>query len=271
MKNVEGAIYLYCFARSDLSSAIEAKGLDGQSPLSYQSFLEVTAVIGKVPIEEFIGPEAESRMQDLAWVGPRVCRHEEVIEEIIHRSPVLPARFGTIFSSKEALECYLKENYGAITKFLDYVADKEEWGVRGMMDRVKVRGNHFSALLAEQERSLSSLPPGRRYFQEKRLQNDLEKKLNLWLEEVLKKVRNHLSHLAPDYFERKVLSRTASGLEKDMIANWAFLLPQKALGNFRARIDQVNLEYDQEGLIFELSGPWPPYSFFHPPSPDQGK
>lgn len=269
--NKERAIYLYCFARPGLLRSIESKGLDGQSPLSLRPFLEVTAVIGRVPIEEFIGPDAESRMQDLFWLGPRACRHEEIIEEVIRQSPVLPARFGTIFSSQETLDNYLKENYGAITKFLDYVADKEEWGVRGMMDRVKVRENHFALLLTEQERSLSSLPPGRRYFQEKRLQSDLEKKLNLWLEEVLKKVRNHLSHLTPDYFERKVLSRTASGLEKDMISNWAFLLPQKTFENFRARIDQINSEYDQEGLVFELSGPWPPYSFFHPPLPDQRK
>lgn len=271
MQNEEGAIYLYCFARPDLLPAIEAKGLDGKSPLSLQPFLEVTAVIGRVPIEEFIGPEAESRMQDLAWMGPRVCRHEEVIEEVIRQSPVLPARFGTIFSSKETLDSYLKENYEAISKFLDYVADKEEWGVRGMMDRVRVKEKHFSILLAEQERFLTSLPPGRRYFQEKRLQSDLEKKLNLWLEEVLGKVRNHLSYLASDFFERKVLSRTATESEKDMIANWAFLLPQRAFGNFRARIDQINLEYDQEGLAFELSGPWPPYSFYHPPSPGQGE
>ncbi len=271
MENRGSAIYLYCFAKPGLLPAIEAGGLDEQSPLSFQPFLEVTAVIGNVSIEEFIGPDAESRMQDLAWLGPRVCRHEEVIEEANRRSPVLPARFGTIFSSKEALDCYLKENYEAITKFLDYVTDKEEWGIRGMMDKVKVRENHYSFLLTEQERSLTSLSPGRRYFQEKRLQTDSGKKLNLWLEEVLKKVRNQLSYLSPDYFERKVLPREASGFEKDMVSNWAFLLPQKTFRNFRARIDQINSEYDQEGLIFELSGPWPPYSFFHPPSPDQEK
>lgn len=261
MKNEEGAIYLYCFARTNHLQAIGARGLDGQSPWSLQPFLKVTAVIGRVPIEEFIGAEAESRMQDLAWVGPRACRHEDVIEEIIHHSPVLPARFGTIFSSPEALEKYLKENYPVISKFLDYVDDKEEWGVRGLMAREKVKENHFPNLLIEQERSLSSLPPGRRYFQEKRLQMDLEKKVNLWLEEVLGKVRDHLSDLATDYVERKVLSRTATGLEKDMIANWAFLVPQKAFGTFQARIAAYNFEYDPGGLVFELSGPWPPYSF----------
>lgn len=271
MQNKESAIYLYCFARSDLLPGIEAKGLDGQSPLSLQLLSEVTAVIGRVSIEEFIGPEADKRMQDLAWLGPRACRHEEVIEEATHRSPVLPARFGTIFSSEEALDSYLKTNYETISKFLDYVADKEEWGVRGMMDRVKVKENHFSILLTEQERFLSSLPPGRRYFQEKRLQMDLEKKLNLWLEEVSGKVRDHLSYLAADYCERRILSRTVTGLEKDMIANWAFLLPQRAFENFRALVDRINSEYDQEGLVFEFSGPWPPYSFYHPPSPDQGQ
>ena len=57
---------------------------------------------GQIRREEFAGPEAELNLQQLSWVGPRALRHEAVIEEVMASSPVLPARFGTLFSSAEA-------------------------------------------------------------------------------------------------------------------------------------------------------------------------
>jgi hypothetical protein len=58
-----------------------------------------------------------------------------------------------------------------------------------------------------------------------------------------------------------VLSREVTGMDKDMVLNWAFLVPRKAVADFRTRIEQANAEHDRQGLVFQLSGPWPPYSF----------
>ena len=44
---------------------------------------------------------------DLAWVAPRVCRHEAVIEEAMRQSPVLPARFATLFQTIASLAQFL--------------------------------------------------------------------------------------------------------------------------------------------------------------------
>ena len=46
-----------------------------------------------------------------------------------------------------------------------------------------------------------------------------------------------------------------------MVLNWALLLPAAAVADFRGRIERANAEQNPGGLAFEVSGPWPPYSF----------
>jgi hypothetical protein len=254
-------VYLFCFARSSLLPGIEGTGVDGQNPLFLQRFLDVTAVLSTVSLEEFSGPTADSRMQDLSWVGPRACRHEEVVEQVMHLSPVLPARFGTLFQSLESLEIRLKKHHGVISKFLDQVTDQEEWAVKVLLDKTKAKEELFSITLAREERHLTSLSPGLRYFQEQRMRIGVEKELNNWLKEVYKELASVLSHYASDFCERKVFSREAPGSEGDVVLNWAFLVSRGVLADFRAGIDRANAEHVQRGLIFKLTGPWPPYSF----------
>lgn len=261
---MEEGIYLFCMAQSGLLPALSGTGVDGQYPLFQHPFQNITAVLSRISLKDFCGPAAETKMQDLSWMGPRALRHQEVVQEVMGHSAVLPARFGTLFSSIETLERSLEKQYEAIRQFLDQVADKAEWAVKGLIDKKKISEDLLSALLAKEEGQLSSLPPGKRYFQEQRLRGSLEKELNRWVKEVSQKVAKELSQYASDFCERKVLSRAATGDDWDMVFNWAFLVPQKAQADFSTRIDQANAEFAKEGLVIMLSGPWPPYSFCQP-------
>jgi hypothetical protein len=144
----------------------------------------------------------------------------------------------------------LEKHHGAISKFLDQVTDKDEWAVKGLLDRARAKDELLPIILARQAGQLASLSPGVRYFQEQRMRAGLEKELNSWLKEVYK-----------DFCERRVLSREATGSEREMVLNWAFLVPRDVVADFRAGIDRANEKHAQRGLVFELTGPWPPYSF----------
>ncbi len=255
------AIYLYCIARSDLLQLIEGTGVDGKNPLFLQKFSDIVAVISMVPLEEFCGTSAESRMKDLSWVGPRVCCHEEVVEQAMRHSSVLPARFGTIFSSLESLDKLLNINQGAISRFLDQVADKEEWAVKVMLNRAKAKENLFSISHARAAEYLAALSPGMRYFQEQRIRSEVEKELMGWLREICRRISNYLCLYASDFCERRTLPRSDTESDMEMVLNWAFLVPRSAVPDFHARISRENEDFAHQGLLFQLSGPWPPYSF----------
>jgi Gas vesicle synthesis protein GvpL/GvpF len=133
MENSELALYLFCFARSDAVREVPKPAADIPSFLAILRYSpELCAVTGEVRREEFAGPEAELNLQQLSWVGPRALRHEAVIEEVMASSPVLPARFGTLFSSAEALAEFAGQHREKITQFLDRVAGHGEWSVKGV-------------------------------------------------------------------------------------------------------------------------------------------
>jgi hypothetical protein len=56
-----------------------------------------------------------------------------------------------------------------------------------------------------------------------------------------------------------VLSLDSEAME--MVLNWAFWTAREDADDFRARVDRANEQNDRQGLLLQLSGPWPPYSF----------
>ena len=75
-----GGIYLFCFARSHCLTYPDIACLDDRQPISQWEYNDIVAVLGRLSVEDFCGPEAENRMKDLVWIGPRACRHEEVVD-----------------------------------------------------------------------------------------------------------------------------------------------------------------------------------------------
>ena len=265
MENTQRVLYLFCFDRSDLVGELEGSGVDCQHPLSiFRHFPDVCAVVSEVAVEDFCGPAAELQMQQLAWVGPRACRHEQVVEEVMRHSPVLPARFGTLFSSLESLAEFLDKHRKAISQFLDRVADQEEWSVKGLLDRKQAGQARMSESLTAQQGQLAALPPGTRYFQEQRIRAGAEKELSLWLNETCRQIAGDLGRQASNFCECPVGPHEPAESGIEVVLNWAFLLPRSVTTAFRARIDELNANHALKGLVFELSGPWPPYRFVPP-------
>jgi hypothetical protein len=256
-------LYLFCLARLSRLPALpwKDKGLDGRSPLEVESFRDLAAIWSPVSVEDFCGPEAAARMRDLTWIGPRVIRHQEVVAGVMRHSPVLPARFGTIFWSAANLEKVLERHHDPIAGFLEAIADREEWAVKGMLDRSGAQEHLFARKLAQEAARLGALAPGTRYFQEQRLRAEIDRELQDWLREVCRELWADLRAYATEVRERRRLSREASGRARDMVVNWAFLVPGPAVGGFQARIQEANARYADRGLGFECTGPWPPYSF----------
>ena len=261
----ETAFYLFCFARSGPLPELGGTGVDGQSPLLVRTFADLAAVLSTVYVADFSGPVAEARMKDLSWLGPRACRHEAVIEEVMAYGPVLPARFGTLFSSLESLEALLVKHHRAISQFLDDVTGREEWGVKGVLNRAKAlpeldsRYQTGGAGQGEPNIDPSSLPRGTRYLQGRRARAAAEKALPQWLQATCAGIAEDLRGYASGFIVRKALAKGASGSE--VVSDWAFLVPRGVRVDFCGRVKRASAELADQGLTFELTGPWPPYHF----------
>ena len=251
-------IYLYCFARPGAARSLKATGVNGGAITSLEHD-DVAAVLGEVALEDFSGGSGRARTQDPAWLIPRVCQHDAVIREVMERSSVLPVRFGAVFASEQKMEGLLAQQGGEISAFLDYVADKEEWAVKGFVDLEKA-GTWLletTPSLSEQRRRMAS-SPGARYFQEKQLRAEVHRCLRLWRNGVAEQVHGELKRLAEGACGLRLQEKEADG---EMMFHCAFLVPKERLADLGGCVEQLRVRYDKQGLNLHAIGPWPPYSF----------
>ncbi len=255
------AVYLFCCARADLLPAqLEPEGLGSGSAVLQYRWRDLAAVISEESLEEFTGPEAEARLQELAWLAPRAMRHQQVVAYAARYSPVFPARFGTIFSSLDSLEALLAQHGDAIRAFLDWTAGAEEWGLKGFLDRKQAREHLVNEELASGSAKLSS-SPGLRYMQERRLRAEADTRVSRWLGETEARLHEELSTRAVEMMRRKLLSAGSTETPGEMVLNRAFLVPRSGVDAFRVAVERVAQEWRAWGLAFETVGPFPPYSF----------
>jgi len=256
MSDPETACYLYCLTPSGGGIQTAQMGVDGQHPVFVRTCGETGAVMGEVAMEEFCGEAAEERLRDLAWLGPRVCRHAAVIEEVMRQAPVLPARFATLFTTLDSLQRSVLANQPAIAAFFAELGDKQEWAVKGLLDR--------AAALEELGAAGARGPAARsgaRYLQAKRIKAQLERDLNLRLREFCGRAAAALGAQPGAFRERRILPSASAGEDAEVVLNWAFLVAPAALDDFRFRLERLNDSAAFPGLRLTLSGAWPPYSF----------
>src|SRR5487761_969795 len=110
-------------------------------------------------LEEFCGPDAERRLNDPVWVTPRAIDHGRVIAEIFRRSAVLPIPFGTLFSSAGILGDFIERNADLIKGFFEYAADSEEWGIKAMLNRDRLKQSLIDSITEAQS---TAAAPGMR-------------------------------------------------------------------------------------------------------------
>jgi hypothetical protein len=255
-------IYLYCFARADAVQDIRSAGIDDTRRVSGLRVNDIAAVFSLVSLGEFVGAAARSHLEDPAWVLPRACQHEWVIEEVMGRSPVLPVRFGSMFTSTRLLRDLLDRKSWEISLFLDLLSDKEEWSVKCFADLDKSREwllRSDPEFGQKRERAPSS--PGARYFHERHLHLQADKKARQDWPATAKQVENELKDHAHKTCPLRLQPRNVSGRREEMISNCAFLLLRENLMDFQAHVESFGADYRERGITVELSGPWPPYSF----------
>ena len=243
-------LYVFCFTRAGATEAATGPGLAGDVPLSTRVHGDIAAICCEVPLHEWTGPQGEAHLKDLAWLGPRALRHEEVIEQTLRTSPVLPLRFGCLFSSAQRLEELLRRERGRISAFIDKAAHEEEWSLQGSLDLLACEEAMFLA-----DPRVAKLPAsaGARYLMEQKLRKDAARAARVWVHEVQATLARALEGLV---LERRPLRPTQEGE-----FHWALLVPRGAEAELARRLEPLAEPLSERGLKLSASGPWPTYNF----------
>jgi hypothetical protein len=221
------------------------------------------AVVGRVPAEDFSEENLPVRLNDLKWITRRVTLHERVVEHAMQYGCVVPLKFGTVFKSEENAHAMLEANATEFRQKLSELAGKEEWGVKVYCDRRQLAASVAAQepALTELDREIASAPKGRAFLMARRRQ-----------ELTAAVVNREVARLGQECFERLLeqclkarandrLKPEVTGRSEEMILNGAFLVWKDDTPGFLRTVDRLGAQFGPRGLVFEHTGPWPPYNF----------
>ena len=184
-----------------------------------------------------------------------------VPENDIYHTPVVPLRFCTIYKDLEGLFKVVMPRKEKIMSFLDHTADKTEWSVKVFCNKAVFVNNYDKQKEPSATDNQTSLLPGEAYLLAKKMRKIKEGNFRQDLQTYLKDIDFTLSQFADRYRFLQCTDKSIHGRLLDMVMNTAFLVEQQAFNMFKDTLDMLAEKYKDEGLVFELSGPWPPYNF----------
>jgi hypothetical protein len=251
------ALYVYCFAPA--ADQVQLESLVAQLiEIRLFSIGQLVAVYREVAISEFTGETAEANLQDSAWVLPRIQYHQTIITQIMQISPIFPTRFATLYSTHAALGRFMQKNQRAIADFLQQITGREEWSVKGLLNKNTAISYLVDLQLADNKSQLAD-SKGKRYFQQRQMQIQAEKQLPAWLQQLSQAQLAQLMPLAQNWSPRPVVAQAEN--QGVCVINWAFLLETEHLIPFKEKLSEINHILQPTGLRFEYSGPWAAYTF----------
>jgi hypothetical protein len=254
-------IYLFCLTPTNPLLEIAGMGMDPACPLRAEPSVGVVAIVSEVSLEDFRGPESRERLADLAWVAPRALRHEEVILGILRQAPVLPVRFGSVFSSSAALASVLERHRDALTGFFQATAGQEEWTLKAYVDLPEARSRIQAEHVAAAGEQLARLTPGKRYFEEQKIKGLVEREMAFWLKGMTDDIARCCEGVCSASSVGRLLSQELTGRADEMFFHAVLLVRASAVESLQRLVVEWNASHASVGLHLEASGPWPPYHF----------
>lgn len=214
---------------------------------------------------EFSETNIKKNISNESWLEVHVRDHLSIIGEIMKRNTVIPFNFGTIYSSQDTLFQFLEKYSSKLTESLAYLENKEEWSVKIFCDKNKIIQNLglLSHNVADIDLLIKSSSPGKAYLLGKKRKDILEKEISQIYNSYSKELFSALNLFAVEYRLNLLLSNELSGRDDDMIVNSTFLLKKDNISNFINRTEELVNEFENIGLLLEVSGPWPPYTFIN--------
>jgi Gas vesicle synthesis protein GvpL/GvpF len=250
----EGAtgIYVYGVVPPETSPTLFA---DAAQPVGLVTGEGLAAVTSRVPLAEFGHGALEANLQDPLWLEEKIRAHDAVLAVAVGRATVVPFRFGAIYESEDHVRAMLAERRDLVDT-LARLADKVELGVNGYFDRNQLR----ERFAAERAPAAVEETSGRAYMQRRQLERELETAVGEFAAATADAVHERLAAAAEDARVNALRLSSGEGT-REMLLNGAYLVSTPDEGRFQDAVAELTAKYEPEGVVLELTGPWPPYNF----------
>lgn len=217
-------IYVYAILEACPTDVGDMRGIEGQ-PVRFVGRGALAAACSRHETAP-IAPTAQN-----------VLEHERVVEQLVRRAVLLPARFATTFESEAAVQDLLWRHLAELTEALDRVRGCDELGVR-VMRPPRAQPNDQGPMPQS----------GREYL----LRRAAEERTDAQFEREAETIHDRLSRLARGSTCR-LLKTPAS------VLSGAYLVARGDTDRFRQTVHQLAGQSPDLRLL--CTGPWPAYNF----------
>ncbi len=147
----------------------------------------------------------------------------------------------------------------------DRVADASEWGVKLYADMDVCRAmTEWAPAIAPLKAELAEAPPSKAFLARKKLHDAIEREVRRWVTARAESLHDELTAGAREVASGRPWQRpgkTCDGRTLMLIAEAAYLVEKQGEAQFRQTVMRLGETLAAEGVLLELTGPWPPYSF----------
>ncbi|MER6531864.1 GvpL/GvpF family gas vesicle protein [Streptomyces sp. NPDC001508] len=261
----ERLCYAYAVVRSAESERIALAGVRGvaDAPVGLVRSGRVAAVVSAVPGEEFSEAALKDALEDMRWLEATARAHHQVIEALAARTTVLPLRLATVYLDENRVREILHEQEAAFAGLLDRLADHVEWGVKVYVEAVPAPAPAPEAAGGRADEA----NPGRAYLRSRRHQRQEREDAWRLAEEAVRRTEEQARGLAVERTRHRPQQGSLAQVPGENVANDAYLVPRGLAEEFRDRM--LHAADGLHGVRVDVTGPWAPYSFTVPLSPDE--
>ena len=254
----EPGVYVYGVVPADTPPETFAGlvGVDPREPVGLVAEGPVAAVASAVSLDEFGADAIAENLRIADWVAAKVRAHDDVLAAAVGRTAVVPFRFGAIYGEEASVRSMLRERADLADR-LDRLSGRVELGVKGYVDRDRVR-----ALLAAARGIGTDAPEtGRAYMERRRLDRELDDEIRERAGEWAAESHRRLAAAADDARSSPARQDEAARSGSQMFLNGAYLVREEDAERFRTALAELEEARRADGVSYELTGPWPAYSF----------
>lgn len=225
-------------------------GIDRKESIATIPVNDIACIISKVSLDEFGDAGLKKNLESLDWVKEKVIRHEQIIEEIMKTTTIIPMKFCTIFNSKNNILQLLNEKYGYFIELLDKFTDKHECGVK-----IYCKKKETAAVATAPSSGKEYLML--RKSQEEKSAEDWHK-IDVFANEIFRKLKQIAEDVKINRITPKELIEDKN---KEQILNISLLVSDNKMDELNVLSDGLLKTYIKEGLSIKITGPLPVYSF----------
>lgn len=257
--------YLYGVIQSrgepqEQASTLDVPSLSDLWPIQTPRQGNLMAVVSPIPWGELGSEAIQERLRDAAWLEAMIRHHSQVVAALQREYGVLPAKFGCVYGTVEALLAAVGRAHDILLAQLERFAGCDEWGVhlyadRGMVERrLMVEDQGVRRL----QQDLATAGPGRAYF--------LQRKMADVVAATTDQALADLAQVSYDCWMGHAIAGRVGGPQNEgraatemEILHASFLVSRERAEDFVRQVHAYTEE--REELRCEYNGPWPPYSF----------